>query len=197
MMDTHLERLKEPRSPLMPASTPPSIAAVSPSVDGNASVSPAAPPSPPPPPASGLPPGPQAPFAASRPPPTPGGVPLWSLLHYWRRRVDLRAGSHSASPKKVESVYLLNNYVRTFLVLAQLRSEGLQENSEDPEENDHVGRPLLSSASHSKADGLGRGHIKYSQRLKTACTANFAADVEPVHSRSCLVQAWHFHAETQ
>lgn len=77
VMDVHLERLKEPRSPLMPATSPPSIAAVSPSLDGDASASPAAPPSPPPPPGPGLPPGPQAPFAASRPHPTPGAVPFF------------------------------------------------------------------------------------------------------------------------
>ncbi|BDA46061.1 probable vacuolar protein sorting-associated protein VTA1 homolog at N-terminal half [Coccomyxa sp. Obi] len=76
VMDVHLERLKEPRSPLMPDSSPPSIAAIPPPADGGSPGSAAAPPSPPP---VGARPPPQAPFAASRPPPTPGPPPAQSL----------------------------------------------------------------------------------------------------------------------
>ena len=83
MPDEALERLREPRSPMMPdAPMPPSIAAPSPSAGASLGDTPPGRAEPPSPKATihgfHTQPSPQAPFAASRPSPTPGkrGLPM-------------------------------------------------------------------------------------------------------------------------
>ena len=79
--DEALEGLREPKSPMMPDATPPSIAAPSPSdeapMEEDTPPGRAAPPSPRPPTHSfHAQPNPQAPFAASRPTAVPGALCL-------------------------------------------------------------------------------------------------------------------------